>query len=61
LEEFYFSAEHRQWFFGTLIALVLLGQAFTVSVYVLRGVNDLQQLFETLDFTSASRCSLACW
>ena len=50
LEAFYFSAEHRQWFFGTLIALVLLGQAFTVSVYVLRGVDDLQQLFETLGF-----------
>jgi hypothetical protein len=48
LEEFYFSAEHWQWFFGTLIALVLLGQTFTIALYVLRGGGDVLQLLETL-------------
>jgi len=48
LEAFYFSTDHRTWFFGTLIALVLLGQVFTVATYVLSGVDDLRQLVETL-------------
>jgi len=50
LEAFYFSTDHRQWFFGTLIALVALGQVFTVALYVRRGVDDILQLFETLGF-----------
>jgi hypothetical protein len=48
LEVFYFSEEHRRWFFGTLIALVVLGQTFTIAIYILRGVDDVLQLFETL-------------
>jgi hypothetical protein len=50
LEIFYFSSEHRRWFFGTLIALVVLGQMFTIAIYVLRGVDDVLQLFETIAF-----------
>lgn len=50
LEAFYFSTDHRQWFFGTLIALVVLGQAFSVALYMMRGVEDRLQLVETLGF-----------
>jgi len=48
LEVFYFSTDHRHWFFGTLIALVVVGQAFTVTLSVLRGGNNLLQVIEIL-------------
>jgi hypothetical protein len=34
LEAFYFSAVHRRWFFGTLIAIVVLFEAITVLFFL---------------------------
>lgn len=36
LEAFYFSEAHRRWFFGLLIGLVLLSQAITIPLFLLR-------------------------
>ena len=34
LHAFYFSAAHRRWFFGTLLVLIVLAEAFTQTVFV---------------------------
>lgn len=46
LEDFYFSREHRRWFFGTLIGAVLIGQAVVVPLNLVRGkVTPLQVVY----------------
>lgn len=40
LEAFYFSAAHRRGFFGTLVGLILIGQAITVPLSILEGKAD---------------------
>lgn len=37
MEAFYFSATHRQWFFGTLIVLIVLGQIISIVSSVFLG------------------------
>jgi hypothetical protein len=41
---FYFSAVHRRWFFGILIGLVMIAQAVTARLYLLKGGKDLLSL-----------------
>jgi hypothetical protein len=50
LEVFYFSAGHRRWFFGILIGLVVIAQAVTASLYLLKGGKDLLPLLSVAGY-----------
>lgn len=43
LEAFYFSEEHRRWFFGTLIGLVFFGQIISIPLFLVQGKLTLLQ------------------
>lgn len=43
LEAFYFSEEHRRWFFGTLIGVTLFGQIISVPLFFAQGKLTLFQ------------------
>ena len=50
LEVFYFSAGHRRWFLGILIGLVVIAQAVTPSLYLLKGGKDLLPLLSVASY-----------
>jgi hypothetical protein len=50
LEVFYFSAGHRRWFFGILIGLVVIAQAVTARLYLLKGGKDLLPLLSVAGY-----------
>jgi hypothetical protein len=50
LEVFYFSAGHRRWFLGILIGLVVIAQAVTPSLYLLKGGKDLLPLLSVAGY-----------
>ena len=43
LEAFYFSEEHRRWFFGTLIGVTFLGQIISLPLLLAQGTLTLLQ------------------
>jgi hypothetical protein len=61
LEVFYFSAGHRRWFFGTLIGLVVIAQAVTASLYLLKGGKDLFPLLSVAGYNGGASPRWGCF
>jgi len=52
LEVFSFSAGHRRWFFGILIGRVVIVQAVTASLHLLKGGKDLVPLLSIAGYNA---------